>query len=210
MPRTSALKKEAIDESPRAKTRSPVAKIGFTYADYKKKEFAPGERAELINGVYYMMAAPTDKHQAVLGELFKEIAVFLEDKPCKVRVAPYDVRLFYQADESDNVVVQPDIAVLCDEKKRGEEGCRGAPDLVVDILSPSNTAIEMKRKLDLYQRAGVREYWIVDPVTETVDVYRFKGGTAGLFTYQVFNASDKLVSVVLKGLKINLKAVFSA
>jgi Uma2 family endonuclease len=207
MPRTSALRKEPTVESLVAKTRITT---GYTYADYKKKEFAPGERAELINGVYYMMAAPTFKHQAVLGELFKEIAVFLEDKPCKAVPAPLDVRLFYQADESDNVVVQPDIVVICNEKKRGEEGCRGAPDLAIEILSPSNTISEMKRKLELYRRAGVREYWVVDPETETVDVYRFKGSGTGLYTVQVYKIDDVLPSSVLAGLKVNLKAVFAA
>ncbi|MDR0663586.1 MAG: Uma2 family endonuclease, partial [Spirochaetaceae bacterium] len=130
----------------------------FTYADYKDWELDAGERFELIDGIAYAMAAPNDSHQAISGEIFRQIANYLHGKPCKVRSAPYDVRLFYAEDESDDTVVQPDISVICDEKKRGPEGCRGAPDLVVEVLSPSNTADETVRKFNLYMKAGVREY----------------------------------------------------
>jgi Uma2 family endonuclease len=108
----------------------------WTYADYKDWELAPCERYEIIDGEAYAMAAPTTRHQAMLGELFSQIHAYLRGKPCKVYPAPFDVRLFYEEDESDDTVVQPDIAVICDEKKRGKEGCRGAPELAVEILSP--------------------------------------------------------------------------
>ena len=81
-------------------------------------------------------------------------------------------------------MVQPDITVICDEKKRGYEGCRGVPDLVIEILSPSNTAIEMERKLKLYQDAGVKEYWIVDPENNGVTVYRFQEGAILTYFYK--------------------------
>jgi Uma2 family endonuclease len=122
----------------------------FTYADYKAWELDEGERFELIDGIAYAMAAPNDFHQAVLTELILQIGGYLRGKPCKVRPVPHDVRLFYAEDESDNTVVQLDISVICDEKKRGTEGCRGAPDLVVEILSPSNIAEEYVRKFSLY------------------------------------------------------------
>jgi Uma2 family endonuclease len=115
----------------------------FTYVDYKAWELREGERYELIGGVPYAMSAPSDRHQAVLVALAAAFYNFFKGGPCKVRPAPYDVRLFYRPDETDDTVVQPDLSVICDEKKRGPEGCRGAPDLVVEILSPSNTAIEM-------------------------------------------------------------------
>jgi len=120
------------------------------------------------------MSAPNARHQEILVALTSQFYNYLQGKPCKVYPAPFDVRLFYEEDESDDTVVQPDITVICDEKKRGAEGCRGAPDLVIEILSPSNTAIEMERKLKLYQDAGVREYWIVDPENNGVTVYRFQ------------------------------------
>ena len=123
----------------------------FTYADYKEWELDEGERYELIYGEAFAMSGPNTKHQVIFRELFGQFYNYLHGKPCQVFPAPYDVRLFYEEDESDDTVVQPDIAVVCDEKKRGSEGCRGAPELVVEILSPTNTTLEMERKFKLYQ-----------------------------------------------------------
>jgi Uma2 family endonuclease len=128
----------------------------LTYEDYKDWELKPGERFELIDGAAYAMAAPNTEHQRILTMLTGEFYAFLKGKSCEVFAAPFDVRLFYQEDESDDTVVQPDLVVICDPAKLGKEGCRGAPDLAVEILSPSNTAIEMLRKLILYLDAGVR------------------------------------------------------
>jgi Uma2 family endonuclease len=178
----------------------------FTYADYKAWELDEGERFELIDGVAYAMAAPTDLHQAAGGEIFRQIANYLHGKPCKVRPAPYDVRLFYAEDEGDTTVVQPDISVICDEKKRGPEGCRGAPDLVVEILSPSNTADEYIRKFNLYMKAGVREYWVVAPASKTVQSFVLQNG---LYTGTVYDSGAALPSVVLEGLSISLSDVFA-
>ena len=127
----------------------------FTYAEYKNWELKEGERFELIYGEAFAMAGANERHQAILMELSSQFHLFLRGKPCKVYPAPFDVRLFYEKDESDDTVVQPDIVIICDEKKRGYESCRGAPDMVVEILSPSNSAIEMERKLKLYYKAGV-------------------------------------------------------
>jgi Uma2 family endonuclease len=179
----------------------------FTYADYKAWELKPGERYELVDGIAYAMAAPNDRHQAILMELARQIANFLVDKPCKVRPAPYDVRLFYEEDESDDVVVQPDISVICDESKRGNEGCRGAPDLVIEILSPHNTAIEMHRKFELYQDSGVREYWIVNPDRNVVTAYRLEDGR---YVTELYRVADTARTSVLPGLEVPLNAVFTA
>ena len=146
----------------------------YSYADYKGWELAEGERFELIYGEAFAMSAPNTRHQEILGSIFTMFHTYLRGKPCKVYPSPFDVRLFYKEDESDDTVVQPDITIICDEKKRGYEGCRGAPELVIEILSPSNTAIEMDKKLRLYQDAGVCEYWIVDPENKSINVYRFK------------------------------------
>jgi Uma2 family endonuclease len=152
------------------------------------------------------MAAPNDAHQGILVELITQMAGYLRGKPCKVRPAPYDVRLFYAEDDSDDTVVQPDISVICGEEKRGPEGCRGAPDLVVEILSPSNTADEYVRKFNLYMKAGVREYWIVDPKSKTVQSFVPQNDA---YTGRVYDSGAALPSAVLEGLSITLGDVFS-
>ncbi|MDR2052902.1 MAG: Uma2 family endonuclease [Treponema sp.] len=178
----------------------------FTYADYRSWELEEGERYELIAGKAYAMAAPNDFHQAILVELIAQMGTYLRGKPCKVRAAPYDVRLFYEEDESDDTVVQPDISVICDEKKRGNEGCRGAPDLVVEILSPSNTGVECVRKFNLYMKAGVREYWIVDPESKTVQAFVLRDGA---YMGKVHDSGSPLFSAVIEGLSVNLSDAFA-
>jgi len=178
----------------------------YTYADYKEWELDEGERYEIIDGEAYAMSAPNTRHQEILGGLFSQIYNYLQGKPCKVFPSPFDVRLFYAEDESDDTVVQPDISVICDKTKLGPEGCRGAPDLVVEILSPSNTAIEMERKRKLYQEAGVREYWVVDPENNGLTVYLPQKDEMVIKMYQ--NA-DAVSAAVLPGLRIALEQVFA-
>jgi hypothetical protein len=154
--------------------------------------------------------------------------LFFRGKPCKVYPAPFDVRLFYEEDESDDTVVQPDLTVICDvqvasgdvvqpaslhsrtegthEKKPGPEGGRGAPDLVVEILSPSNTALEMERKFELYRQAGVREYWVIAPEHKTLHAYRFETGQIGTRSY---GSSDTAQVEIFPGLAIPLEPVFA-
>jgi len=184
----------------------PKEEAFHTYADYKEWELAEGERYELIFGEAFAMSAPNLRHQAIQMALSTQFYNFLQGKPCKVYAAPVDVRLFYEEDESDDTVVQPDIIVVCDEKKRGYEGCRGAPDLIIEILSPSNTAIEMQRKRRLYRKAGVREYWVVDPENNELEVYLFQNNRILTDTY----GNEDIVSVTtLPGLNISLEQVFA-
>jgi len=178
----------------------------YTYADYKEWELAEGERFEIIHGEAYAMSAPNTYHQLILAELFKQIAVYLTGKPCKVIPAPFDVRLFYAEDESDDTVVQPDITIICDKKKIGFEGGRGAPDFIAEILSPSNTAIEMQRKFELYREAGVREYWVLDPEHKALYVYNFKDGAIFPHTYR---SKDTAKVGIFSDLEINLEPVFA-
>lgn len=127
-------------------------------------------RAELIDGQIYYMAAPGRIHQEILGFLFKKIAYYIDSKKgfCKIYPAPFAVKLF----EDDNkTVVEPDISVICDPSKLTERGCTGAPDWIVEIVSPSNSSHDYVRKLNLYMDAGVREYWIVNPIEQEVLVY---------------------------------------
>jgi Uma2 family endonuclease len=178
----------------------------FTYADYKNWNPDEMGRYELILGVPYAMAGANTAHQSILGELFKQIAVFLTGKPCRVLPAPYDVRLFYEEDESDDTVVQPDIIIVCDKTKLGKEGCRGAPDFAVEILSPSNTVTEMERKFKLYQEAGVREYWILDPEAKMLHTHLFERGR---ILSRFYGPGETAPVEILPGLEIALGPVFA-
>jgi len=178
----------------------------FTYADYKDWELKEGERYELIRGEAFAMSSPNTRHQAVSGEIFFQLYGYLQGKPCRAFSAPFDVRLFYEEDESDDTVVQPDIMVVCDKNRIGDEGIRGAPDLVIEILSPSNTVFEMDRKHILYREAGVREYWEVNPNSSSVKVYYFKDGSVFPRAY----ASGETVPVgIFPGFGITLDQVFA-
>ena len=178
----------------------------WTYKDYKAWELKPRERYEIIHGEAYAMSAPNASHQAMLMEMSRQFANFLIGKPCKVYPAPYDVRLFFKEDESDNTVVQPDLTVVCEAAKRGKEGCRGAPEFVAEILSPSNTAIEMQRKFEVYRDAGVAEYWVLNSEYKTLTVYLFDGEKA---TTRTYGENDTAPVATLKGLSIELSPIFA-
>lgn len=127
-------------------------------------------RAELIDGQIYYMAAPSRIHQEILMELSGTIRDYIKSKKgsCKVYPAPFAVKLF---SEDDRNVVEPDISVICDPNKLTDRGCTGAPDWITEIISPGNSSHDYVRKLNLYMEAGVREYWIVNPMNQSVYVY---------------------------------------
>ncbi|MGY6216734.1 Uma2 family endonuclease [Methylolobus aquaticus] len=153
---------------------------GFTYGDYRL--WPEDRRWELIDGeAYDMSPAPTRTHQTLVGEVFRQIANYLDAKPCEVYVAPFDVRLPVgdETDDRINTVVQPDIAVICDPSKLDEAGCRGAPDWIIEVLSPATAAKDQVLKRDLYQRHGVREYWLVHPTDHILTRYRLENGGFG-------------------------------
>ena len=175
----------------------------YTYADYRS--WSDGERWELIGGVPHAMSpSPTWWHQDICVNLLFQIAGFLKNKPCKVLVAPLDVRL--NADTKDDTVVQPDLFIVCDRSKLDEKGsCRGAPDMVVEVLSPSTARHDSLVKLRLYQNAGVREYWIVDPDNRTVMVNVLENGKYAITWYD----EDEAVPIfVLEGFQVNLRELF--
>ena len=144
-------------------------KKDFTYADYLR--WPENIHVEIIDGIAYMMAPPNTSHQRVSMELSRIIAQFLKGKTCKVFAAPFGVRLFPKKDKSDKTVVEPDIVVICDPSKIDERGCNGAPDLIIEILSPSTRKKDKSLKLELYTKAKVREYWIVSPEDKDIEVY---------------------------------------
>ena len=145
----------------------------FTYRHYRT--WPDSERWELIEGqAWNMSAAPMRRHQTLIGRLHSSLDRYLTGKPCQVYMAPFDV-LLPEGDEPDDevaTVVQPDIVVYCDRSKLTRAGARGAPDLVVEVLSPSTSKKDQREKFDLYQRRGVREYWVVDPMGAWLCVYR--------------------------------------
>jgi len=181
----------------------------YTYADYKSWELKEGERWELIRGEAFAMAGPNFRHQAISGGIFLQLANYLEGKPCRAIYAPFDVRLFYDEElgEDDDTVVQPDILVVCDKNKIVDEGIRGAPDLVIEILSPSNTVFEMGEKRDLYEDAGVREYWVVNPKDNDVTVHCLRDG--GVFDRKIYESADTAPVGILPGFGIALDRVFA-
>ena len=141
----------------------------YSYADYLVWKIK--ERVELLKGKILEMSAPSPIHQEISGNLQGALFVFLKNSRCKLYTAPFDVRFPQKGESQVYTVVQPDLCVVCDFEKIDSKGCVGAPDLVVEILSPGNSKKEMKSKFALYQEEGVREYWIVDPDRELVFVY---------------------------------------
>ena len=173
----------------------------YTYADYVKWD--DDQRWELIDGIPYAMAAPSEAHQWVSGGIFRQIANFLHRKNCRVYHSPFDVRLSEHL--LDNTVVQPDILVVCDKSKLDKAGLVGAPDMVVEILSPSSASHDMIRKYNLYRKAGVREYWIVDPEHKTVVANVLENGA---YLRADYEAPDSVPVAVLEGCVVELGEVF--
>ncbi len=181
----------------------------FTYGDYLTWDNE--ERWELIDGIpYNMTPAPSTLHQRILIELSRQFSNYLRGKPCEVFAAPFDVRLpkSEEADEAVTTVVQPDIVVICDASKLDKRGCRGAPDIVIEILSPSTAQKDIKIKLSLYERAGVKEFWIVYPEGKTVMVFTLQQqGRYG--RPEVYSDKDAVTPVIFGDLSIELSSVFS-
>lgn len=130
-----------------------------------------GQRAELIDGQMYMMAPPNRRHQNISGGFYHKIRSYIESKKgnCEVYAAPFAVFLY----DDDINYVEPDISVICDKSKLDDDGCHGAPDWIIEIVSPSTQRMDYGIKLFKYRTAGVREYWVVNPATRTVIVYDF-------------------------------------
>lgn len=187
----------------------PAEKEYYTLTDYLTWD--GHERYELIDGIPYNMSpAPLPKHQSISGALYAQIWLFLEGKPCEVYPAPFDVYPLADSDEtSDDIdtVVEPDITVVCDPSKVDDHGCKGAPDFVVEVLSPSNFRHDRLVKYNLYMRAKVREYWIVDPREKTVEVYLLDEN-GYLKLSEIYGENDTAKITVLNDCPIDLKRVF--
>ena len=172
-----------------------------TYADYLA--WPADIRYELIDGIAYAMGpAPVRRHQEVALELVRQIADALDGSPCRPYIAPFDVRLprANEADEFVNTVVQPDISVICDKTKLDERGCRGAPDWIIEVISPSTASHDQIVKRALYERVGVREFWLVHPVDNVVIIYLLQNGAYG--KPEVQELVDTTMSSVLPEVRI--------
>lgn len=187
----------------------PAEKSRYSLADCLTWD--ENELIEIIDGEAFMMATPSRIHQKISGELFRQLANYLEGKKCEAYAAPFGVRLFEQdGDRPEDVdtVVEPDISVVCDRSKLDKHGCKGAPDLIVEILSPSSLRHDRLVKLNLYQRAGVREYWIVDPENRSVMVF-LPDRNGSFRLHEDYGRADVAKVSTLDGCFIELNKVFS-
>ena len=158
-----------------------------------------GQRAELIDGQIYMMSPPSYKHQKLVAKLSQKIGNYIDSKggSCEVLPAPFAVIL---NQDEDPHYVEPDISVICDKEKLSDRGCEGAPDMVVEIVSPSSRRMDYFTKNALYSSAGVREYWIVDPEKERTIVYRYEDDEAPA----IASFDQPLAIGILDGLQITI------
>lgn len=173
----------------------------YTYGDYQT--WPEDTRYELVDGVAYAMTGPSRRHQEIVGNLFVQLANALEGRPCRVYVAPFEVRL-PKADEADalvDTVVQPDLSVFCDRTKLDERGARGAPDWVIEVLSPATAGHDQIVKRRAYERAGVREYWLVHPTDRIVTIYWLTDGAYG--RPDIYELTGSTASQVLPELAID-------
>ncbi len=181
----------------------------YSYADYLSWQLQ--ERLELLRGKIALMSpAPNLYHQKIVGKLHIFVGQFLLHRNCEVFVAPFDVRLprkHQDPDEETYTVVQPDLCMVCDDSKLDVQGCKGAPDLVIEVLSPGNTQREMREKFTLYEEAGVIEYWLADPANRAVS--RFLRNEDGLFIGKRPLTDEEILETdLLPGLQIELGEVF--
>lgn len=175
----------------------------YTYADYLTWQFK--DRVELIKGrIFKMSPAPSRKHQAISRRLMHFFDQFLWKKPCHLYHAPFDVQL---VKSKKDTVVQPDICVICDDSKLTEQGCVGAPDLIIEILSPGNSRKERKEKFELYEENGVQEYWLVETSEDSIIIYTLndEGKYIGSKPYV---PEEIIHSTVIPGLQVPVKEVF--
>lgn len=186
----------------------PLPKLDqkYSYADYLTWD--EEERWEILDGVPCMQAAPSRIHQEISGELYLQFGSYLKGKPCKVYHAPFCVRLDVEKNDYDiKNVVEPDITIVCDNSKLDERGCKGSPDMIVEILSPSTAKKDRVDKFNKYEKAGVKEYWVVEPDQKLVSVFLLQpNGRYG--RTEMYTEDNKIKVSIFQDLEIDLKPVF--
>ncbi len=178
----------------------------FSYVDYLT--WNESERWEILDGVPYMQASPSRRHQEISLLLLMKFANYLEDKPCKVYHAPFCVRLDESKNDSEiNNVVEPDITIVCDASKLDEKGCKGSPDMIIEIISPSSGKLDKIKKFNKYEKAGVKEYWIVEPELNVLSIFRLApNGRYG--RPEMYSDEDTARASIFPDLEIDLKRIF--
>jgi Uma2 family endonuclease len=179
----------------------------YTYAAYKN--YPEGERIEIINGnIYNMAPAPSRIHQEIISKLLIEIGSYIKSNngPCKVYPSPFDV-ILSDNEIIDNCknVVQPDISVICDKNKLTDKGCTGSPDMIIEVVSPFNPSSDYVRKLNLYEEFKVREYWIVNPMKETILVYTLDANTNQYAAPESYTFENTIKVGIYDNLQINFQ-----
>ena len=192
------------------KVEEPYTENGiYSYADYLTWEFE--EMVELIQGKVFKSAAaaPRRIHQKISGNVFFRLYKFLENNSCDVFSAPFDVRLPVKSIKNEDIftVVQPDICVICDKNKLDDLGCIGAPDLIVEILSPGNNKKELKNKYEVYEESGVKEYWIIQPYELTLLIYTLT--ERKYVPSKLFTLGDIIESKCISGFILDLDEIFN-
>lgn len=181
----------------------------YSYADYLKWKF--DERIELIKGrIFKMSPAPSTNHQVISLYLTLELGIHLRKKSCQLFSAPFDVRIPKISKENKEIltVLQPDLCVICDPKKIDQKGCLGAPDIVIEILSPGNNKKELDNKFHVYEEALVKEYWIIHPNENTF--FRYKLNSDNRFIADRLLTSGSFIKTdVLPGFELNLEEMFN-
>ena len=199
--KSNDVEEDAVGEAVSSSTYSHDESKRYTYADYCTWD--DDQRWELIDGVPFLMSAPSSRHQEISSNIHGQLFALLKGKPCKVFAAPFDVRL--NADTFDNTVVQPDIIVLCDREKLDKAGYKGAPDFVIEIISPSTSSRDMFLKFELYRKVKVREYWVVVPDEKKVSAHILSKED---YITRIYNETDSAPIHVLEGCVIDLADVF--
>ena len=188
------------------KVEEPDLAGTYSYGDYLNWTW--GEMVELIKGkIYRMSPAPSSLHQRISVELLRQIANFLTKERCQVFSAPFDVRLPSSKTKNDTdifTVVQPDLCVVCDPTKIDKRGCLGAPDWIIEILSKNTSSKDLNEKFDVYEEAGVKEYWVVFPYEQVIQQYILQEGKFQTMPL----AENSIKSVVLEGFEIDIDTIF--
>lgn len=201
-----AVEYNTLEELERKILKEPDAL--YSYADYLQWTFE--ERVELIKGrLFKMSPAPCRAHQEVHSNLFTEIGGFLKGQSCRVYSAPFDVRFPNKPNDPNEktfTVVQPDICVVCDASKLDDAGCKGAPDLIVEILSPATVSKDLHEKYQLYEEQGVKEYWVIFPGECLLEMFVLSDNK--YVSMGKFDQHQLVESTVLSGLTIRLEDIF--
>ncbi len=182
----------------------------YTYTDYLN--WPEDERWEIIDGVAYAMSpSPSRLHQEISGNLYLAFGNYLKDKQCKIYAAPFDVRLPQKNETEDNAstVVQPDLTIVCDPNKLDNRGCKGAPDLIIEILSRSTASHDVIKKRRLYEQNGIFEYWIVDPSNQIITRFYMNDELSKYKEPEYFVRDNTITPIIFPELEIDLKEIFS-